>query len=244
MIGSGGLFNDADGALDQLFVLGPDINHEVAVNVAQARQGSGGNHIQNHFVSGARFHAGGAGENLGADFGDDSEIGGAFERGVAVAGEGDGAGSAGAGVVDGSDGEGGAAAGGDAENDIALPGLELFHFGDGQGGVVFAGFGGGAEGFGTSGHDELHGAWIGVEGGLDFGGVESAEASAGAGADVDEASAVAEAGDDEVDGAGDLREGAAHGGGDGCVFAVDEANDFERRHAIKISRRGENLFGG
>src|SRR6266567_2236966 len=41
VIGSRGLFDDADGALDELFVLGPNVDHEVAVGVAQASHSSG-----------------------------------------------------------------------------------------------------------------------------------------------------------------------------------------------------------
>ena len=172
-----------------------------------------------------------------------AKCGGALERRVAIAGEGDGVGAAAAGVFDGGDGEGSASAGGDAEDDVVLAGLALFHFGDGGGGVVFAGFGGVGEGLGASGHDELHGARVGVESGRDFGGVEGAEAAAGSGADVDEASAVADAGGDDVDGAGDLRQGAADGGGDGGVFVVHQAGDFEGGFVVEIVRRRCDLLG-
>ena len=244
VVGSRGLFQDADGALHELFVLGPNIDHEVAVDVAEASHGAGGDHVQNHLVSGARFHAGGSCENFGSDFSDDGEISGALERGFAVAGKGDGAGSAATGVFDGGDGERSASAAGDAEDNIVLAGLALLHFLEGKFGVVFAGFGGGGEGFGASGHDVLHGARIGVERGRDFRSIESANAAAGSGAHVDEASALAKSGDDDVDGAGDLRQSAGDRGGDGGVLAVDQADDFERRHAIEISSGGKNLFGG
>ena len=244
VIGSGGLFHDSNGALDELFVFGPDVDHEVAVDIAEASHGGGGDHVQNHLVGGAGFHAGRSGENFGADFGDDGEIGGAFERGVSVAGEGDGAGSAAAGVFDGGDGEGGASAAGDAEDDIMFAGLAFLDFGEGECGVVFAGFGGGGESFGATGHDVLHGARIGIESGRNLGGVECAEAAAGSGADIDEAAALAESGDDDVNGTGDLREGAADRGGDGRVFLVDEADDFKRRHEVEFSGGGKDLFGG
>ena len=238
VIGSGGLFEDADGALDEFLVLGPNIDHEVAVDVSQACHGSGGDHVQDHLVSGARFHAGGSGENFGSDFSDDGEISGALERGFAVAGKGDGAGSAATGVFDGGDGERSASAAGDAEDNIVLAGLALLHFLDGKFGIVFAGFGGGGEGFRTSGHDVLHGARIGVERRRDFGCVEGADAATGSGAHVDEASTLAESGDDDVDGAGNLRQSAGDCGGDSGVFVVDEPDDFERRHAVEISGGG------
>src|SRR5580658_3601394 len=208
VIGSGGLFDDADGALDELLVLRPDVDHEVAVDVAEARHRSGGDHIQDHLVGCAGFHAGGSGQNFRADFGDDGEMGGALEWRIAVAGEGDGAGSAVAAVLDGGDGERGASAGGDAENNVVLAGFPFFHFRDREFHIVFAGFGGSGERFGASRHDVLHGARIGIEGGLNFGSVESAETAAGSGAHV------------------------------------DEAHDFERGHAIHVSRRWKDLFGG
>src|ERR1035437_7847226 len=58
VIGCGGLFEDADGALDEFLILGPNVDHEVAIDVAETGHGSGGDHVEHHFVGGARFHAG------------------------------------------------------------------------------------------------------------------------------------------------------------------------------------------
>src|SRR5271157_2404118 len=44
--GFGGLLDDADGALGEFFVLGPHVDHEVAVNVAETAHDSGGNHVE------------------------------------------------------------------------------------------------------------------------------------------------------------------------------------------------------
>ena len=71
---------------EELFVFRGDVDHEVAVDVAEARHGGGGDHVENHFVGGAGLHAGGSGEDFGADLGDDGEVGGAFERRVGIAG--------------------------------------------------------------------------------------------------------------------------------------------------------------
>ena len=242
VICAGGLLQDADGALRELFVLGPDVDHEIAVDIAEAAHGAGGNHVQDHFVGSSGFHAGGSGEDFGADFGDDGEIGGALERGIAVAGKCDGTGSATAGVLDGGDGEGSASAGGDSDYRVLLAGFALLHFRDGRGGVVFAGFGGVAESLGASGHDVLHGAGIGVEGGRNFGGVEGAKTSAGAGADVDEMAALPETGGDYVDGAGDLRQSTPDSGGDGGILAVHEADEFQRRFAVEVGGSRVGFF--
>ncbi len=109
-------------------------------------------------------------------------------------------------------------------------------------GVVFADFGGGGEGFGASGDDEVR-SRIGVEGGRALDGVEGGDAAAGSGADVDEASAAAESGGDLIDGAGDLGQGAGYGGGDGGVFGVDQVRDFEGGFAVEIVGGLVGLFG-
>src|SRR5882762_344770 len=73
-IGSGDAFENADGALSKLLISREDVDHEVAVDVSQASHGPCGQHIENHFVGRAGFHARGAGENLRTDFGDDGEV--------------------------------------------------------------------------------------------------------------------------------------------------------------------------
>src|ERR1051326_8331543 len=113
-----------------------------------------------------------------------------FERRITVASEGDGVGTPAAGVFDGGDGEGSASASGDAQDDIVLAGFAFFHFGDSGSGVVFAGLGGISEGVRASGHDELDGARIGVEGWGNLTGVEGAKTAAGSSAYVDETATV------------------------------------------------------
>src|SRR5205807_9630621 len=127
----------------------------------------------------AGFHARRSCENFGADLSDDGEVGGAFERGVGIAGEGDGASTATAGFGEGGYGEGGASAGSDAEDYIFLIGLAAGHFVASGLGIVFANFGGGGQGLVASGDDEMDA--VGVEGGKDFDGVEGGDASAGTG---------------------------------------------------------------
>src|SRR5206468_2084769 len=95
----------------------------------------------------------------------------------------------------------------------------------------------------TSGHNELNSARISVERGWNFAGVKRAEAAAGAGAGVDKASAVTDPVGDHVDGAGDLWQGAADGGGDGCVLVVHQGGDFERGFLVEVGGGSEILFG-
>ena len=244
VVRTSGLFEDAGGALDQLLVLSPHVDHEVAIDVAEPGHGAGRDHVEDHLVGGTRLHAGGSGQDFGADLGDDGEMRSALQRGIPVTGESDGVGTAAAGVFDGGNGEGSASAGGDTEDDVVFAGFAFLHFRDGGSGVIFTSFGGFCQGLWTAGHHILHGAGTGVEGGGNLGGVEGAETAAGSGADVDETSTLAKAGGDHVDSAGNLRQGAANCDGGGGVLVVDEADDFERGHAVEVGGGGEDLFGG
>src|ERR1700691_2407557 len=125
--GSGGAFEDRDRALDQFFVLGRDVDHEVAIDVAQPRHGSSRNHIKDHLVGFAGLHAGRAGQDFGAHAGDDGEMSGALERGIRIAGERDGMCAAAARFGEGGDGEGSASTGGDAEDHVMPGGFALGH---------------------------------------------------------------------------------------------------------------------
>jgi hypothetical protein len=94
-------------------------------------------------VGGAGFHAGGSGEDFGAYLSDYGEVGGSLERGIGVAGEGDGVGAALASSFDGGYGERGASTRCYAEDYVVFRGLAAGHFFAAGLGVVFADFGGG-----------------------------------------------------------------------------------------------------
>src|SRR5258708_10470759 len=110
------LHQDANAALDQLRVLHVHVDHEVVVDVAETGHGAGGDHVEDHLLGACGLHAGGAGDDLGADLADDGGVGDAGERGVVIAGDGGGFGSAGPGLFDGSTTVGGAAPGGAADD--------------------------------------------------------------------------------------------------------------------------------
>ena len=44
------------------------VDHEVVVDVAEPGHGAGGDHVEDHLLGGGGLHAGGAGDDLGADF--------------------------------------------------------------------------------------------------------------------------------------------------------------------------------
>ena len=79
VIRSGGLFQNSDGALDKFFVLGPDVHHEISVDIAQPSHGTGRDHVQDHFVRRTGFHAGRSGQDLRSHLGDDGEISSPFK---------------------------------------------------------------------------------------------------------------------------------------------------------------------
>ena len=74
------LHQHADAALDQLGVLHVHVDHQVVVHVAEAGHGAGGDHVEDHLLGGRGLHAGGAGDDLGADLGDDGGVGDVGER--------------------------------------------------------------------------------------------------------------------------------------------------------------------
>src|SRR5438309_57593 len=69
----GGVLEDGDSALGKLAVLQTQIDHEVAIDVAETGHGTSGNHVQNHLLGGAGFHAARACQDFGADVGDDAK---------------------------------------------------------------------------------------------------------------------------------------------------------------------------
>src|ERR1700687_3362870 len=165
------------------------------------------------------------------------------ERRVRVADDGNGLCAVRASILDGGDGEGSASAGGDAYDGVFFCWLLPRDFFAAQLARVFIGLHGGRQRFGSASDDELDRTGVDIEGGRTFDGVESRNASAGAGAYVNEATALRERGCDQVDRLRDLRERALHGGRDLGIFTVDDARDFECGFAIEIGRGGVCFLG-
>ena len=201
-------------------------------------------HVADHLLGGCGLHAGGTGDDLGADLDDDGVVGDLGERGAGVACDGGGDGSAGAGVLHRADDVGSAAGGGDADDDVLAGGTAAGDVALAKLGGIFVDVGGGGEGLGAAGHDVLHLGGQGGVGGGTLGCVERGDAAAGACADVDEAAAIAQRAGDDVDDYGDLGKGLADGGGDLGVFVVDDAGDLQRRLGIEALGRDVGGFGG
>ena len=242
-IASGCPFEDADGALRQLFILRYDIHHKIPVDITETAHCARRNHVEHHLVCGGGFHPGRSRENFGTDLGNDGEVSGAFERRFAVTGEGDCAGAAMSRKFDGGDGKWGSAARSDADDNIVLVGFAPRHFVAALPEVILANFGGGRESLRSSGNHELYRVRADVECGWALDGVESGDTAAGPRANIDQTSAMTESGGCEINGACDLRQSSSDGGGHGRVFVVDEPRYLKRGLAVEIVRRAIGLFG-
>ena len=131
------------------------------------------------------------------------------------------------GVGDARKNVGGSAAGGEADEGVIFGEADLAKFAASLGAIVFSAFDREMDGSGTASNEGAHDFSRDTEGGRTLGGVEDAEAAAGAGADVEEASTAADVVDDAVDGAGNGRKFAGDGESDAAVFSIHDANDFE-----------------
>ena len=66
--------DDAPGAVLQLLRVGLDVDHQVAVGLADAHHRDGGQHVQHHLGRGAGLQPGRPGEHFGADAGRDDQV--------------------------------------------------------------------------------------------------------------------------------------------------------------------------
>src|SRR5882757_7312275 len=184
------LHEDADAALDQLRVLHVHVDHEVVVDVAETGHGAGGDHVEDHLLGACGLHAGGAGDDLGADLADDGGVGNIRERRVVIAGDGGSFGSAGAGVFDGTDNVRRAAAGGDADDDVFAGRATACDVALADLGRVLVDVRCGGEGLGAAGHNVLDLRGCGGVSWWALRRVEGGDAAAGTGSDVDQPAAV------------------------------------------------------
>ncbi|MNN71652.1 hypothetical protein D3C81_1876080 [compost metagenome] len=64
---AGSQTDDPLGPVHQLFIGGVEIDHQIAVHLADADHGCSGEHVEYHFLSGAGFHPGGAHDDFRAN---------------------------------------------------------------------------------------------------------------------------------------------------------------------------------
>ena len=97
-----------------------NVDHEILIHLAGKRHRSGGNHVEDELLSGARLETSGAGEDLRARDGLDGELGDLTDARGGHARQRGGLAAKLAGVGQAADHIGGPAASGDANNQVVL----------------------------------------------------------------------------------------------------------------------------
>ncbi len=166
------------------------------------------------FCADAGFHARGTGDDFGANLRDDGDIGDFSQRRTLVAGNCGRVSAARAGIGHGGDYIGRAAGSGETDHDILAGGTAAGDVALAEFLGVFVDLDGGGQGLGAAGHDVLHLSGSRGIGGGTLGGIESSNAAARAGTDVDETATVAEAARHVIDYLCDFRKGLLDGSGD------------------------------
>jgi len=192
-------------------------------------------------MSGPSLHPRRSGKNFRADPSDDGEVSRAFQRGIGITSESNGAGTALPCSLNRRKREGCPAAGSDAENDVVLSGFAAAHYFATLFGVVLADLGIRSQCLVASGDDELDS--IRVERGWALGSIECGDAAAGSSADVDEASTAAQRSDHQIDSPRDLRQYAGDRSSHSSVFSVNQSHNLERRFAIEVMGGVIRLLG-
>ena len=236
-------FENTDAALNQLCVLGMQIDHQVAIHVAETSHCSRGQHVENHLLRRAGLHASRASNYFRPDFSNDVDVGGFSEWRFLVARDGNGSRPASPRILDSGYRKRGASAGGDADDNIFLGRLLRCnciapHFLG-----IFVGFNGRGQRLGAPCDDELHHARRNVKGRWTFCRVKRSDASTAAGAHIDHPPAARECRGDKVDRLCNPRKRLSHCVSDLGVLLVDNPRNFKRRHLIEISGCGIRCLG-
>jgi hypothetical protein len=235
-IPSAGFDENAASAILKLPVRPGQVDHEVFVCMTEADHRCCGEHVKDHFLRGSSFEACGAGQHFRADIRSDGDFCFSCQGGTGICGDADGECALAFRVVDRGEYVRRGSTGGQADKSIIFVEAKSREIAAGLDAIVFRAFDGILNGLSAAGDERADKVPRNAEGGWAFRGVEDAESSACASADIEEASTAANAVDDPVDGAGNGREHAGNSRCDAAVFAIHHADDFERGHVIEIAR--------
>src|SRR5207253_1933848 len=155
--------------------------------MTETNHDAGGKHIKHHFLCSPGLHAGGAGNHLRANLGDDCEICSLFEWRITIASDGNGMCSMAARIGQGSDREWSTSACRDSDHNITGTRFFLGYCALPELARVFVGFESHAECLQAARHHELHGSGVDIKCWRTFDRVQRGDAPAGAGSHVDEA---------------------------------------------------------
>src|SRR5580704_9149797 len=183
---SRGLHHDANAALRQLTVLEMDIDHQVFIDEADAGHRSGGQHVYDHLLRRAGFHARRTGQHFRTGFDDDSNLGCALQRRAAIAGDCDCLRAFRTGELQGGDGVRRASAGRNANHNIAATGFVTRQVVASVGTGVFVSLNGSSQCLFASSHNEPDAVGSKVECRRTLHRIQSTNPSAGARADVNQ----------------------------------------------------------
>jgi hypothetical protein len=234
---AGDFHDDPFAPVHQFRVGGPQVHHQIAVGLAQANQGAGGEGVEHQLGRGARLHAGRAGHHFGTGQYRDGDVAGfPKQRGRLHTGEEYGAGAQRLGAAQCGADKGGGPAGGDADHGVKGADFAQIHFRDAGVGIVLGAFDRTHQRGQSPRDDSDHHLGRGAEGGRTLRGVEHAQPPAGAGSHVNEPAAGAEGGLDQLHGPGDRFPGLRDRRGDRGILRCDQIHDFQRGGDIDAGR--------
>jgi hypothetical protein len=238
------LHHDPLGAIGELGVGRAQVDHQVAVALADADHRTGGDHVEHLLGGGPRLQARRSGEHLGADDGHDAQVGDLSHRlRRRRAGDQPRRGPEGPRAGERGAHEGRRPGSRDADHDVARGDAVRVHRGSASALVVLRALDRRPQRGVPAGDDADHLRGIGAEGGRALAGVEDPEPPRGAGADVEQPVAVAQRVLDERDRLRDRRALRRHRIGDRPVFGADEVDDLVRRREVDVDGPGVATFG-
>ena len=235
--------DDTRAAVKQFFVHQTNIYHIVFISFADANHGAGGKHIENHFLSGARFHTGGAGQGFFSDDGVDKNVGKTLELCFRIGADADGFATGLPGLFENRQYVAGAAVGRNADDNVIGGRIKSFEVGQSEFCAVFRIFNGESQGIISSGYKSADHTVFDTEGRPAFRCVQYAQSAAGSGTKVSQPSPFEKSLGNEFNGPADLRQRFFNRKGNFFIFIVDGAGDLQRIHQINVDRIGITAFG-
>ena len=210
------------------------VHHQVLIGLAHTHHGGGGDHIEDQLLGSARLEAGGAGEHLGPNHHLNGQVGRLAHCGAGVAGDSHGAAAQLTGIIQAAQHIGGAAAGGDAHHQIVFGQVVLLQVVPAQVPAVLRALNRLDEGLFAAGNETHHQVGGHAEGGGALGGIQHAQAAAGAGAHIKQPSALFQGVNGPLHRFGNVGQQRLNGLGDSGVLPVHGRHNLQRRHGVQI----------
>jgi len=220
------------------------VDHQIAVGLAQLDHGAGGEHVQHQLGRRPGFQPSAAADHLRPDDRDDHLLRHGGHFGIGVARQADRQSSDLAGVAQAADHVGRAAAGGDAHHGVVAAEVNPLQILDSHFRTILRTFDRSGQRRRAAGDQADHLPRPRIERRRAFAGIQHAQPSGGAGAQVNQTSATAQAFGDPVERLGDGGGDTAHGPRDLRVLGVHQLDDLQRRKAVDLLRSRIPGFGG